>query len=627
MSRTHVSILMVAMVVTACSSDDEGAAPGSEATAPATTEATDDFVAPEWEPSTRAEELAWEMSTSPDGATLQHAIDSFGLLDPDFPAVTPSDLPPGDAIGDTSTLALILSMRDELSAEQRARLDEYLAGDTLVGRVSPDGEIEVTGSPPATSEAAGWRPSGLPPVADYPALLAEMRQAWIDHLADAPGHIYELWITNQEPSGGMDAHASDENPDVCMIRVNPEFAFANPSDDKIRWWLAHELFHCMQFRWAAAASFWNPHRWVTEGSADWAVADLFRNRQNDAGFLYEEWFVEAYRPLAGREYDAWPLYESAARNGNDVYGSIIRMMREPTAAVVPMLAVGHLDGLISRIDWATRALRDLAYGQDWWLDWPLQGRESSGPTKTSAVAGPLGLGTRTFGGQGRFSQQVWTVQWTSDVDLVTVFPTGSPLVTSHRSRHQGRPGRIVGTVLLRPWGLCVPECRRRRIVADERPLDAGHLGRIRGAAARPRARRVVGSGGTVRRARSRSGLVGRRPASALVRRTALRRHCARRVRPGARPRRRLRGADAPRLHRVWHGDDRRRGRRRHEPRHVHDARLLHRRAHDGARRRRGRHGRGVHGRRPARQHRPQPEHGGVAGRQHGRVGVVTWAGS
>ena len=454
MRRCWLSIVALT-VVGACSSDDAAPA-ATERSAPETTAAAADLVPPSWEPATRAEELAWEASSSPEGGTLQHAIDSFGLLVPDFPGVTPSDLPPGEITSGTSMLTSILSVRDQLSDEQLAALEDYLADGRIVGRVSADGTMEDVAEPPGTSQPAGWRRQGNPGVADYLAALAEMRQAWLAHLPDAPGHTYELWVTDQATSW-MDARAPEEKPDVCLIRVHPAVLAIGPAPDHIRWMIAHELFHCMQFRWAATAPFWNPHQWVVEGGAEWAVADLFRAKPTTANYLEDDWFAAPHRPLGSRAYDAWPLYESAWRNGDDVIGSLIRMMREPVPTVPAMLGYGALDGLISRIDWGTRAVRDQVYGDDWWLAWPSPGRAGFGPTKTTALAGPFPTGVRTIHGTARFGHQTWMVEWGNDVDLVSVFPKGSPFTTftAHGTQvvADGTPGRFC----FRPDGCVCPD--------------------------------------------------------------------------------------------------------------------------------------------------------------------------
>jgi VWD domain-containing protein len=446
--------LAVIVIAAACSSGED-AAPATEPppTAPPTTEPNAfDIVVPPWEPATRVEQLASEISNSPTGATLQQAIDSFGLLEPDFPGVTPSELPAGEIRSGTSILRLIQSMRGRLTDEQRDVLDAYLAAGSMVARVSPDGEVELDA--PVPTGAQGWRRAGSPTPAEYGGLLAETRQAWIDHLPDAPGHYYELWFT--DAAGGMDAHVPDGEPDICVISVHAEFTDSSPSADTVRWLLAHELFHCMQFRWAETAPFWNPHLWVSDGTAEWATADLFRDRSMSDNNLFEDWFTDGERPLAARQYDAWPLYENAYLDGHDVYGSIIRMFREPVAGVWPTLVSAHLDGLLLRLDWTSRTLRDTSFGDDWWLDWPWLGQTSFGPT-VNARGSERGLGFGTFTGQGKLSQLLWINQWTDDVDVVTVFPQGSPFITSTASGTAVIADGSSGTFCFDPSGCICPD--------------------------------------------------------------------------------------------------------------------------------------------------------------------------
>src|SRR5690606_18258632 len=84
-----------------------------------------------------------------------HAVDAYALLDPSMPGATPTDLPPGDGLDATHTLALIEQFRDQLAPEQLEVVPEPSAED-VVGAVEPDGAI-TEGPPPEGEPPRGLR--------------------------------------------------------------------------------------------------------------------------------------------------------------------------------------------------------------------------------------------------------------------------------------------------------------------------------------------------------------------------------------------------------------------------------------------------------------------------------------
>jgi hypothetical protein len=241
------------------------------------------IASPEWQPTTRNEQLWWEITSSSDGPTVQQAVDTFGLIEPDFPGVTASELPAEEERSGTYALTVLESMRDQLTSEQVAALDAYLADGTTVATMTADGTIELTGDTTPTTGPSGWRRSPqATEIGRYSALLAEVQQARDAHLPGRPKQqSYELRFTTNQHKTGMESTAEGSLTKKCVISVHPNFRADHPSDDKIRFFFAHELFHCMQFHWASHASVWMPHAWVFDGSADWAAPDLYRNTSID----------------------------------------------------------------------------------------------------------------------------------------------------------------------------------------------------------------------------------------------------------------------------------------------------------------------------------------------------------
>lgn len=483
--RSLLLAVTLAVVAAACSNGD-GAAP-APATQPATeppsvtaTEAGSDGVIeiPEWEPETRSEELAWQMSSSGE-VTLQDAVDAFALRVPDFPGATRSPLTAGDGISTSYALSLLLPLRDELTAEQQAALDDYLSSGEWAGRVTADGV--------AVDRRAGWRPTSS--TADkYKALLGEVRKAWIAHWPSHPQQdFYDLGWFSDPGESGMAAHelaADATGESVCMIWIHTTFRDSNPSDDKIRFFFAHELFHCMQWRLAlsdpqaASASdpfaelrVRNPHPWLYEGSADWAAADLYRGEPIDYNDIRPHWFSTATDPLGARTYDAWPLFETAHLQGYDVYERIRAMHSDPSWSVANTLQIGGLDGMAFRMAWSARTLRRAAWGDEWWMDWVWNGNESKPPVDNQITVSGIGLGSYKFDGPGDFSQPQLRVPVAGEVGVLTVSPVGAPITTrtevGTRTIGDGSSGRFC----FHPSGCACPQGKS----ANAWPMDPGEM--------------------------------------------------------------------------------------------------------------------------------------------------------
>ena len=424
--------------------DGEPASPGASSAPGSDLEVLPDVEGPAWEPATRTDELLAEIGASEDGPTVQHLVDAFALLVDDMPGATPTDLPSGDGIGSTYTLRAIDARRGELTDEQVAVLDDYLELGTLVGTISADGNVEVSpefgGDDPrdpltTTSSVAGLRSPrssddppvevGVPVELEYLVLLDEVRADWKEHAPTLPEHEVELYIT---PKAGVWMDATwrpDPLGGVCSIRVHAEFFQLIPSADMVRDVFAHEVFHCMQFDWWTDI---DPPPWVVEGSADFAAADLYRSRHSGIRVFEPDWFTSADKALANRSYDAWPFFENVRLSGRPVYATIRGMFEEPQPSVGAYLAAHQLDGDLFRKDWSSRSLRTPSMGELWHLAWPSTD-EDVGPVDNGFAVGERGLGVYNINGAGNFTHVQLVVTMTSDVGIVTVTPTGSPLTT------------------------------------------------------------------------------------------------------------------------------------------------------------------------------------------------------
>ncbi|MDH3755381.1 MAG: hypothetical protein OEU32_16050, partial [Acidimicrobiia bacterium] len=413
---TLALLILAALAVAACSSGVDIGSTTLPTPSPEPAETTDeattvadepdlpvlsDLEAPEWRPATRTEELALDIDEAGE-PTPQHAVDAFGLLVDGMPGTTPTDLPPGEALGETYTLLLIRAFRDQLTPEQQLVVDEHLDAGTVIATIAADGTIEIApeeseiDDDPAddpTPGPSGLRHSGPPAtttdVDALAALLGGVQEAWNQRLPGHPSFGIELAKTDL-PLKQIDALPKDNDPRTCVISVHAGFLGAAPSDDQLRWAFAHELFHCMQFIWQTAQL--PPPDWLIEGSADFAATDLFRTATLDYDGLGHQWFTEAEAPLVARTYSAWGLFENASVSGLDAYARIEAMVASPAQTVGQFLTAGQLDGLIFRKDWSTRTLRSNSLGPTWQLGWP-KPDAGFGPHDNVFSHGARGVGT------------------------------------------------------------------------------------------------------------------------------------------------------------------------------------------------------------------------------------------
>lgn len=221
----------------------------------------------------------------------------------------------------------------------------------------------------------------------------------------------------------MDAKLKEDDPHTCLIRVFNTFYQGDPTNDKIRFYFAHEEFHCFQQRWGGGAM-----PWVEEGSADWAAADLYRLDTLDFNGLGDQWFTKPDVPLAARKYTAWPFFETVRLVLADAYPVIKHMFQHPRSTVGQVLQEELLSGVLFRKDWSTHTLRSTAFAGPWRLPWPAPDG-GYGPHDNLFDLGQRGTGIYNIIGKGQFTQMQYGVTMTGEVGLVSVTPTGGPLTT------------------------------------------------------------------------------------------------------------------------------------------------------------------------------------------------------
>ena len=451
-------------------SNDSGSVDPGSATTGGTTDdglpKLEDVTTPPWKPQTRTDELAAEIGQK--DLTPQQAVDAFALMYPDIPGATPSDLPPGNGLGQSYTWMLIRSVRDKLASDQREFVDTAETSEEI-GTINEDGtstmtalanqEIPGVGDPPPddsggtvttdntaatnTDDTAvkpggfiGRRPAGPKQTyARYFRLATAAYNDWLAHRADMPPYTIQLSLSKVKiRGGGMDTGPVRTLAHTCITRVDPGFVASNLSDALIKFWFAHEFFHCIQFQWNPAMD-WRIAPWVFDGSADWAAVDVYRSVfVAPPPALENLWFSKPYKPLAERQYDAWALFDTVWEGGVDPIPGIHAMVNGVTSGDVnAALALGGLDGQLFRMKWSSRAYRSTQYpADDWQLSWPGPNR-NAGPRENRANDGSRGVGEFDVQVNGGYTHVDKTVQMDSDVGIVDVTPSGGPLTTQTAS--------------------------------------------------------------------------------------------------------------------------------------------------------------------------------------------------
>ena len=470
-----------AVLVLGCTTDDATIRPRATTTlapAPADQPADDltgeavgeegytDIAAPEWKPTTAAEDLAWREET--DGLDAQIAVDAFDLAFGAMPGATERERDEPGSVSATRAWGLVEHFADDLTPEQTRRVAEVRAergtGTPLpdvAGELPPEWEALADGAtapgeaapptPGATTTTA--RPSSLRNLrapaagglarkaAPDPALqtilnglMTRIVAGWRTRLGNVglPSVTVSYATGALKTATGLDAYATaTPNGDGCLITIYPLLYehIVELTPAYVAFVLAHELFHCVEFEWAPG--FWmTAPGWVVEGGADFAGYDYYRKRVKvDDQFL--AWFEARDAPLSARAYSGAGLWEVAAAEGIDPYSSIKVALRAAgnTEAV---LAAAGLNTPQFLLDWPSRTVRSQAYTHpSWSMPWTGAG---DGRHENFEKGSTIGLGGTNVHGPANFSHALQAHVFGEGVDIVTVRNKGKHLLSLANDR-------------------------------------------------------------------------------------------------------------------------------------------------------------------------------------------------
>lgn len=266
-------------------------------------------------PPVAAPETAWDVElrdVSPDGErSLESALQLFSMAYGPLPGVEGVTESPPLPEG-TLAMRAILAHYDELTAEQQAAVDEWLAPDpdAVVVEVGPvgTGYVAMVGPMVAQPNLTPIQQAVLNATRDYRAAIAAKMGG------DMPGTISLSFPTKQRPDALADADGVYENGALtqCNIRWFP----SGLADAALNILLtaAHETFHCFQASaFTSRDRYINGADWWQEGGAEWVSYDVAGAPQ-DGGF-WDDYVNLPELSLFQRTYDGVGFWADLAATG------------------------------------------------------------------------------------------------------------------------------------------------------------------------------------------------------------------------------------------------------------------------------------------------------------------------
>ena len=215
----------------------------------------------------------------------------------------------------TAAIAAVMGHADELSAEQRAAIDAYLA---------PPSDADEFVIPPVAESANTIALARLDPGTKQ--ALENAAKDYRQQIASKLGRDFagEIKVFFKDEFGPKTKYGADAAADAwsdwpggvfgdCRIRVFLGGQVGEPT--QLLATIAHETFHCFQLdAFRTPDSYGIEPPWIVEGQATWAQEELV------SGSDLDEWwdrYLTVQIPLTMRAYDAVGFYAHLAETGVD----------------------------------------------------------------------------------------------------------------------------------------------------------------------------------------------------------------------------------------------------------------------------------------------------------------------
>jgi hypothetical protein len=312
----------------------------------------------------------------PDGTVpLDTALAAFSVAFGPLPGVEPLQGDPeviGSASGPTRW---ILNHWDELTPDQQAAVDRYLAVDGLTSvRTDP-----VAALNPLT--AAVLDESG------FQRLANEMEAKVSEKLSRTLGVPIEVVLRDLEPSeagetlfantipldaAGKPARASTPKMASCQVQVGKATQILEGVVDQEAI-LAHEVFHCFQYSLAKKlADALAMPAWLAEGAGAWVGEEVAAGGSTIGNKYWLGWMATPTYALFPRSYTAIGFFANLKTSGVDVWGRLDKMQLAAVgkSADAYLIAVGGDPGGVAVDAWGPSYISDEGVGGAWLMDGP-----------------------------------------------------------------------------------------------------------------------------------------------------------------------------------------------------------------------------------------------------------------
>lgn len=350
--------------------------------------------------STEPEQTAWERVLSqigPEGdVSLDTALQAFSLAIGLLPGVATPPGPAQQIPSGSGAIRWLMGHYDELTREQQAAVDAYLAPSPDAIQVEPDAASAVrtaTFDPTADAPTFHYASARRPVVTSLrtPSQATEREQYFLaifDEMDDAVfarlGRLRTLRYTmtlnptHIDPEGSTKALAytvprfgfgDQEAPSRCDFYLNPEIT-GDGDAVPLRVVIAHEMFHCYQVGLAPDRGAWRDtakaRPWIVEGSAEWA-GEAIAGPGPDGADWWGRYLSSPGTVLFARTYDAIGFYQHMAERKIDIWKLLDKMLFQSNEDAYHTGADPGGDPFLDT--WASGLYR-APWGNPWYADGP-----------------------------------------------------------------------------------------------------------------------------------------------------------------------------------------------------------------------------------------------------------------